>query len=362
MKRLLLLLPERPDDHGVEVPWWLAEDGNILARGSDGAWRDHLIEDPPVSAIAPAGAARIELVDKDAIAAPQARTAARLAVIDRAIGGPDRLHSAIGTLPDERGLVAVVDKKLMEDWLGWARRHDLDLRHLFPAASLIPADGKWHEAQLAGHIMVGRDGKVFADSPELLAALVGDAFVDTLDQAALEAALLREAEAPSVDLRSGAFAYRKPWRIEPGRLKEFAVLIALILFVWLLIPFIQALRYTAAADRLDEESAALASDVLGRAVSAEEAETALMATGGQQIVAGDALAALLAALQSENLVRAETLTWAGNGQIAASLSAPDEQALGRLVSTLQRDGWQVSSTPRASTDGRAAIDLTMGGA
>ncbi len=344
----------------MDCAWWCIEDGTLGQSGKGDDWRAALIDDPQVIGILPAGAARVEILPAGEVDTPQKQTAARLAVTSRSIGGVERLHSAIGLLPDGRGAVALADKDRMEDWLGWARRQDLDLRHIIPAALLLPVDGEWHRGGLGGEEVFGRDGLAFAADPAMQAALVGDQPVSPMDEAAIEHALLREAGAPTVDLRSGPYAYRRPWRLDPSRLREFAVLAALIALLALLIPLVHALRWEAAADRMDARTEQLASDALGRPVTADEAEHALAAGGGSAIRESDMLAALLGALENEGLVRASAIGWQGDGQLTATLVGPDAPAINRLLAALQRDGWAVTADGQPSNDGRARVVVTMG--
>src|SRR3546814_15638162 len=67
---------------------------------------------------------------------------------------------------------------------------------------------------------------------------------------------------PPVNLRQGAFAKRRQWKVEWPLVRRMAWLVAGILLLTLAIQVASIFRYTFAADALEAETAAVAASVL----------------------------------------------------------------------------------------------------
>src|SRR3546814_14018053 len=67
---------------------------------------------------------------------------------------------------------------------------------------------------------------------------------------------------PPVNLRQGAFAKRRQWKVEWPLVRRMAWLVAGILLLTLAIQVASIFRYTFAADALEAEPAAVAASVL----------------------------------------------------------------------------------------------------
>ena len=361
---LVFWLPDAPGE-GSALPWWEVGEGRILAHGTDSGWMARSVDrrDGAVERIALVGPASVRLDRRDAatLDSAQKKTAARLEAQDRALGKD--AHAAVGA-DDEDGWVAIVDGAQMESWLGWGRHHEVALDRIVPIAALLPVDGKWHEAALGGRKILAKDGLALDENDPLAPAIVGEAFVDTIDRDWLMERIALLAAGPPVDLRQGRFARVQSWKPDPGRLREFALLLAAILLVAVAIPAVKAMRWNAAADELDRESAALATAALGRPVSAEDAESALRGTLGRGAAGSDAgqmVATLFAAMQGEPGVSADMISWDGAGALNARLVSSDGGAVNRILAVLQQRGWQVTANPLASGDGRAMVDISVRG-
>lgn len=358
MNHLVILLPADTLDQDASCAWWSARDGALVTKGHDAGWIERIEEDTILTALARAGEVRTRLAND--LEDPQARAAARLAMAENAIGGAATLHSAAGEKPtsDGRHALALVDRARMDAWLDWTASHGANPRQIIPASLLLPTDGNWHEARIGDHHIVGRDAVAFEDDAAMTQALVGDAFVDTIDPGQLDDRVVREAMEPTLDLRQGDYAWKQGWRPEKSLLRQIAVLAVLIALVAAAIPLAQIIRLNSAAAELDRETAALATAALGREVAAIDAESALLVrpTPG---LAGDAMAALIAQVESAGLVSIQTLAIDNSGTLSSTLVAPDANAANAVLIGLQRAGWTISATNRPSEDGRQLIDITV---
>ena len=363
-RALLVLLPDRPDASVLGCPWWEVADGSILAHGLDGAWLARAFDTrEPVVTVGLVGPeqVRLERRDAEALASPQERGVARIEAQRQALGSEP--HVAVAR-DEMNGWIATVDAAAMRRWLEYGRAQEIEFDQIVPLASLLPADGKWHEARIGPTTVISRDGTALVDGDPLVDALVGDEFVDTLDHDTLMARLAAAVPVPPIDLRQGIFARARRWAPDPRRLKEFAVVVGLILLFALLIPIAKAIRWDSESDRLDRETAAIATAALGQPVEAEGAEAALLAAMGSGATgrgAGQLLASLFAEMEAERSVEAAMLGWDGSGALAARLVANDVDAINRLLLGLQRRGWSVTATPLADGQGRAMVDLRLSG-
>lgn len=358
MNHLVILLPDDTLDHDASCAWWSARDGALVTKGHDAGWIERIEEDTVLTAVARAGEVRTRLAD--GLEDPQARAAARLAMAENAIGGAESLHSAAGEKPtsDGRHALALVDRARMDMWLDWTAAHGAHPRQIIPASLLLPADGNWHEARIGDHHIVGRDALAFEDDAAMTQALVGDDFVDTIDPGQLDDRIVREAMEPTLDLRQGDYAWKQGWRPEKSLLRQVVVLAALIALVAIATPLVQIVRLNNAAAELDRQSAAMASEALGREVTALDAQGALLARSVPGN-AGDAMAALIAQVESSSLVSIETIGIDNGGTLTSTLVAADANAANAVLIGLQRAGWSVTAGNRPSQDGRQLIDITM---
>ncbi|MCJ8191265.1 type II secretion system protein GspL [Sphingomicrobium aestuariivivum] len=361
-RTLLLWLPTRADAPAA-CPWWEVAEGRLVAHGSDSGWLPRSAEgsSEPVTTIGLVGPAEVRLEPRaaDAPTSPQAKTAARLGAEGKALGTDP--HAAVSD-----AWIATTDGARMQDWLDWAAAQDIALDRIVPAAALLPRDGDWHEARFGPHVVIAKDGMAIPDDEALVAALVGDAFVDSMDNDAIVDALVALEDGVPVDLRQGRFARVRRWKPDPRRLREFAWLILAIFLVALAIPVTKAVLWEREAGSLDRETAAIATAALGRPVEAAAAEAELRAAigqGGAATGATQAIATLLAAMQAEPTVEASMIFFGADGMLNARLAASDAGAINRILMTLQQRGWTVTANPVPGGDGRAAVDLSLlGGA
>ncbi len=186
------------------------------------------------------------------LAPAQAAAAARLMLADASAGPLADMHVAVGR--PEQGLtpVALAPAALMAEWT----RSEPDMIIPSPLLLLPPAEGF---VRYDGGVVPDYRGRAaaFSVEPELGALLVGDAPVALVDDATFEAGLGEALAAPVLNLRQGAFAKRRQWRVDKGGVRRAALLGLALIALTLIVQVATILRYAFAADRLEAEAAAL---------------------------------------------------------------------------------------------------------
>ena len=275
----------------------------------------------------------------------QAAAAARLMLADASAEPISTMHVAIG--PAENGLTpaAIVPMERMSGWLAEAGAAGLDLDIVVPTPLLLapPAAG-----------FVGRDlGEVgdyrgpaaaFTLEPELAEALIGDASVEPIDEARFEAQLADVLAAPVLNLRQGAFARRRQWKVEGGRLRRAAILTIAIVVLTLAVQVATILSYTFAADRLEAEADTLAAPAAG-------ADT--------RIGFGAAAAVLFEAIRSTPNAELARLEYRPDGSLNATVMMDGPETLAALRARLEASGLAVEAGELRSAGGRPTADLTV---
>ncbi|HJR83044.1 MAG TPA: type II secretion system protein GspL, partial [Sphingomicrobium sp.] len=360
---LLFALPEAPDRERRATHWWHVVDGELLSAGTGDEWLTFVNGRRNLVGIAPTAQVRLGFNERPSSAQTrrQAETVARVAAVNSSLGKDDELHSASAVVDDGSIVTAVTAKDAMTAWLDWARQFGADPTHVVPAGALLPLTANWNAATFGDEHVIGRRGTVFPGEPELASAIVGDSKVEALDEEQVRSALAHAAEAPPINLRTGRFARRRNVAMEGKRIRQLAILAALIpvvLLAWALVVIFKLERSTA---RLDSEALAVAEAALGRPVTLETAESELAQRAGSSAYGGlmVGLTAVYQALQQEQSVSATGIAYAPDGTLSVTFAAPNADAVNRVLVGLQRGGYRVTAVPRQSPDGRSLVETTV---
>ena len=180
----------------------------------------------------------------------QAAAAARLMLADASAEPLSAMHVAAGRREEGLTPVALVPNARMADWL--AGENDPDL--VIPEPLLIaPPDegfarrGLDHRARAAA----------FSVEPELGEMLTGGAALREIDEAAFEAGLPDTLAEPVINLRQGAFAKKRQWKVDRGATRRVALLAAVLAAISLIAQLALIMRYSFDTDRIEAETAAL---------------------------------------------------------------------------------------------------------
>ena len=365
---ILFILPQTPDPQQREAHWWRVTAGEIVESGTGNGWLDHASNEPAngrvTIGITPAASVRLSFADLPPAGANprQAAALARIAARETSLGDPETLHTVSSRLEGEASgmLTAIVDNGTMIAWLDWARAVGVELHHVVPAAALFRWDEQWTEAKVGNETLLGRRGTVLPSEPALAALVVGDAEVRPIDGEETGRALVEAAVAPPLDLRSGRFARRRRIAIDRARIRELAILAALIPLMMLLLAVASIVRLDRSTARIDAQTLAIAEAALGRGVTLETAETELRQRAGSRGQGFSApLAAFFQRLDSVPAITATELSYRPDGTLVATLAAASIDPINALLIQIQRDGYRVTAVPRQAPDGRATVDLTV---
>jgi len=359
---ILFALPEAPDRERRHTHWWHVVDGEVVSAGSGDEWLNFAGRRRNLIGIAPAAQVRLSVSPKLSSAATnrQAEAVARVAAVNSSLGDDETLHSASAVAEDGSIVTAVAERDAMSAWLDWARKLGAEPNAVVPAGALLPLSDDWTAATFGDEHVIGRRGTVLPDEPDLTAGIVGDARIESLNDEEIRSALAHAAEAPPIDLRTGRFARRRI-AMESNRIRELAILAALIsavLLAWALISIFKLERST---DSLNAETVAVASAALGRPVTIETAESELAQRAGGSAFGGlmPPLTATYQALQPEQSVSLTSLAYAPEGTLSVTFAAPTPAEVNRVLLALQRNGYQVTAVPRQAADGRSMVDATV---
>lgn len=361
---IIFLLPP-PGASGADTHWWLVGDNGIAERGVGGEWVGFAVPESglPMRAIAlaPTGAVRVEQRPvAEGMTPRQAAAVARVEAIDSSLGDRETLHAVAAALGDRAVITAVVANATMLEWLDWCVAAGVDPDAIVPTAALVPADDGWQSARIGNDAFLLGDGRSLPNEPGLAEMLVGPAEVLDVPADAIDAAIAALANGVPIDLRSGRFARRKRLFVDRGRIRELLILAAIIPLLTLLWALVSIAKLNASASRLDAETAAIASQAVGRPVAAADAEAELTERfGGLGPGFAAPLAALFQGLQAESTVSSTQIGYGSGGTLSVTLAAPAVTDINRLLLALQRDGYRVTAVPRQAPDGRAMVDITL---
>lgn len=360
---LLFALPEAPDRERRATHWWHVVDGELVSAGAGDEWLTFANGRRTLVGIAPTAQVRLGFSEKPSAAQTrrQAEAVARVGAVSSSLGRDEELHSASAIADDGSIVTAVTGNEAMAAWLDWARQLGADPNHVIPAAALLPLTDTWSAATFGDEHVIGRRGTVFPDEPELAAVIVGGSRVEALDEEQVRVALAHAAQAVPIDLRTGRFARRRRVALEGKRIRELAILAALIplvLLAWALVVIVKLERST---DRLNSETLEVASAALGRPVTLETAEFELAQRVGSSAFGGlmAPLTAVYQALQPEQSVGVTSIAYTPDGTLSVTFGAPNADPANRVLVALQRNGYRVTAVPRQSPDGRSLVEATV---
>ena len=356
---------------GTVERWALLREGAIVDRGSAA---DALppLADPQtreplrIAAIAPADSVSLHWLEIPAGLAPaQAAAAARLMAADVSAQPLGEMHVAVGAESvDATRPVAIVPALTMAGWIGALQAQALDPDLVLPEPLLLPRPeaGFFFHNHGGVHLYRGRDD-AFSVEPELAELVVGDAPVDILDEAAFETWLAAAVASPAVNLRQGAFAKRRRWKIEWRLLRRLVALALTILLVTLLIQIAAIMRYTFAADAVEaelEQVAARALPASGRLTNGPaQLEERLQQLRGSGAGYGAVASALFGAVQATPNAELTAVIFEPGGTLRATVQADSPATIAALGQRIEASGYRVETGSARSGGGRPTADLIV---
>ncbi len=207
---------------------------------------------------------------------------------------------------------------------------------------LAPADGL--VAREAGAAPDYRGvAAAFSVEPELAGLLAGDGPVEALDEDGFEAGLAAALAEPVLNLRQGAFARRRQWKLERRSLRRAMLLALALAAVTLLLQVATIMRYAFAADRLEAEAAALGDG------AAPEARPAF----------GAVAALLFEAVRATPNVELGRIDYRPDGSLAATVKVDSPATLAAFRQRAEAGGLAVEGGALQNVSGQPSAELVL---
>jgi general secretion pathway protein L len=360
------------DEH-VEIEGWLQlADGRVIARGRGADGMPMLADaDGDVTmrqvAVVPGNAVTLHWLEVPSGLAPaQAVAAARLMAADVSAQPLDDMHIAVGPEAEERAerAVALVPAIVMAGWIGALQGRGIDPDLLLPEPLLLPAPEEGFVRYDRGERPLFRGGAdAFSIEPELADVIVAGAPVQTISHGDYEAGLAAAIDVPPVNLRQGAFAKRRAWTVDWALVRRLALLAAAIVLVTLAIQIALIMRYTYAADALEEEARQVAGTAVPGAATAADPRARLIQRladlrGGGAGYAASA-SALFAAVNAVPNVELASLSYAADGSLRATLQGDSPATLTAVQDRVVASGFAADMGEARMGGGRQVAEITV---
>jgi general secretion pathway protein L len=257
----------------------------------------------------------------------QAAAAARLMLADASAEPITQMHVAVGR--QERGLtaVALAPNALMSEWVAG------DPDSIVPAPLLMtpPETGLFRHGDDYRGV-----GVAFTAEPELAALLIGDEIVTEIGEVA--------PDPDALDLRQGVFARRRQWNLDRTAFRRAGVLLLVLAALSLLLQVATIMRYTFAADRVEQEAATVA---------------AAAPAGAPRAGFGPLASLLFDAIRATPNVELGRLDYRPDGSLAVTITVDSPATLALLRQRLEASGLAVAGGALASGGARPSAELEL---
>ncbi len=319
--------------------WLLVDDGGVAARGEAGE-EVELPAGTRTALAVPGTEVTIHWLELAGGLAPaQAAAAARLMLADASAEGLGDMHVAVGNAERELTPVALVPNARMEEWT----EGDPDM--IVPAPLLLRAPGEGLVRRDAGAVPDYRGAAAsFSVEPEIAGLLVGEAPVRVVDEAEFEAGLAAALAPPVLNLRQGAWARRRQWKVDASSARRVGWLVLALAVLSLVLLLAQTMRYSSAASALEDEAAALGA----------------RAPGGDARPGFTPLASVLfGAIQAVPNVELARLDYRADGTLVATVTVDTPATLQALRRQIETGGLQVQEGAAQPAGPRPSAELLL---
>jgi general secretion pathway protein L len=359
------------DAAGAAEGWLRLQDGRIVERGVGLEQLPPLVSPETGNAVHQSAIVSGEevtvhwLAGLGGLAPAQAGAAARIAAAEVSAQPIADLHVAVGGEEEERAerVVALVPALTMARWIGRLQEQGIDPDLMLPEPLLLPAvDEGFVRYDRAGRPLYRGRSDAFTMEPALAEIVTSGAPIAVLSDQDFEAAILAAVANPTVNLRQGAFAKRRRWKIDWVVVRRLAGLTVAILLVTLAIQIASILRYGNAADALETEAAALATSSLPQGSRASDPVAALrqQLTDVQGAAGYGALAsALFAGINATPNAEVSDLVFDRDGSLRATIEADTPATLSALQQRVIASGFAAELGAMRGAGGRQIADLTV---
>ncbi len=355
-----------------EIEGWLRIAGGVVTargRGLEGLPDTAAGTPLQVAAIVPGEAVALHWLELPSGLAPaQAVAAARLMAGEVSAQPLGDMHIAVG--PDgEEGSprpVAIVPAITMAGWLGKLQAQALDPDVMLPEPLLLSAPREGYVRHERGGLPLYRGPTdAFSLEPELAELIVAPAQVEAIDEEAFEGGLWDALASPVVNLRQGAFAKRRRWKIEWALVRRLAMLAVALALVTLAIQVAATFRYTLEADALEMEANRIAATALQRSGPVTDGSGQLERRLSELRGSGPGYSAMatavFAAVRDTPNVELTGLFFDQTGAMRATVQADSPATIALVQQRIEGGGFAVVIGEVRSGGGRPTADVTVRG-
>lgn len=356
-------------------PWLRLADNRVVARGTltdVPAPDDEQAAAETVVGIVPGSDVAIHWVELPDLAEAQSAAAARLMASEVSAERLDNLHVSLGasSAGEAERIMGVTAADLMAAWLAEAQGAGFDPDALVPETLLLEPVGDGIVTTESGALVLVRGPRTaFAAEAELLALLSPSLFGPNprtaISADEVEARLGAVLAAIPLDLRTGPFRKRRRWRIDWPLLRRLALMGALAFAVNALIQLTLIAKYSAAADRAEARTEAIARRALPRMTPVTDPVAQLTARASELRGGGAGLSATLGglfeALRATPNVEVQALTFDASGTLRATLSAANGGDLGVVRTALDGRGLVTESGDMRAAGARQVVEYRISG-
>ena len=356
---LILFLPADPD---APIGWARLDAGVIVDTG------DQFEGDatgPVVTAIVPAAVTGIDWISLPDFPQAQRDAAARELIADRLIKGDAPLHIVTGQAEDESGRrpVAWVEEQLIDHHLARLKALGITPEALVPAQLAVAApEVGFVEARIGSEQILRGACLAFCADDALREALLGGAEPVRLTEQQRDAALIRVADDPPLNLITGRFAPKRSWGVGGKFGRQIALLAAALVGLTLLIPHVQNWQMNRAASRLEAETAASAAALFpGSGDPAGQLKAAIVARRGGGAGFLPTLAAVSGAVSSTANVELTALRFAADGTLETTIRATNDAEAAEVRRKIEAAGFTVETGAETQNQGRSLQSIKVRG-
>jgi general secretion pathway protein L len=356
-----------------EIEGWLHVRGKrIAARGKGLDGIPPLLDpetDRPIGTVAvvPGETTALHWLEVPAGLAPaQAVAAARLMASEVSAQPLEQMHVAVGPAPENGALrpVALVPALAVAGWLGKLQAEGIDPDLVLPEPLLLRPPGDGFVRYERGAVPLYRGpADAFSLEPELAELVTASAPVEEIGAEDYEAGIFEAIARPTVNLRQGAFAKRRRWKIEWKLVRRLGALLLAILVVSFAIQIVSIWRYTYAADALEAEANRIAAGALpgGGPVADAPAqlERRLTELGGSGAGYAALASALFAAVRATPNAELSAILYDRDGSMRATVMADSAATISTLEQRIEAGGFAVEVGPMRTGGGKPTADLTV---
>lgn len=346
----------------------LSDTGQILGRAVHG--QEPSATPEPAVLVAPGCDVTARWIEIAARSEAQARAAALFALEDQLSGAKESLHLALGAAIGPERLALVAAKDSITAWLEGARARGFEAQALVPDYLLLPeAEGDNALGVKYGALLAVRARRLaFSAEPVLAHQVLGARPLRVIeDPAQAQEMIARRAASPlEADLLQGQFA-RKQDRPANGSGPSPRLVAALVGALALLAPagdWASGLRHHFAAEGANARAAALARQIAPNAPASLDPVSLIrsrLQAGAAPRVAGFAAisASLFGAIEQVNTIQLDSLAYAPDGALRATLTYSSFSDLEVLRGALAGSGLVLEEGGATNRDGRFSVDVRV---